>query len=188
MVAMALLGILKLYPQQPTITDYLAEIERKYGSDTDLVNGEKYFYPYKQALGDPFLFPESRSAVITIHEKEFEGQLLRYDVFNQMLILDFQNIYGASSSLVLRNEWVESFAFQEKKFKKLEGPDGNPVFYQVVCEGPIDCVYLWSKKYLLNLTSGVQSYYFTDPYKEAFPENRGALFSLQKQWELPESI
>ena len=167
-VLVALLWIPGLYAQQASIIEYLAEFERKYGHDADLVNGEKYFYPYRQSLGDPFFFPEARKAAITVHEKQFRDQLLRYDIFNQKLILDFKDLYGASSSLVLRNEWVESFAFEHQRFVKLEGPGGIPGFYQMVWDGPISCVYRWSKKYQLNLTSGEQNYYFTDPVKESF--------------------
>ena len=168
LAAMLLMAAVNLFPQQQSITDYLAHCEIKYGSDADLVNGEKYSYPYSQALGDPFFFPESRTASITIHEKEFKGQLLRYDIFNQQLILDYENLYGVSASLVLRSEWVESFAFDNQKFKKIEGPEGKSDYFQILGEGQIDCIYLWSKKYLLSLTSGEQSYYFTDPDRSSF--------------------
>lgn len=167
-VLAALLGLSNLCAQQVSLSDYLAECERKYGNDADLVNGEKYFYPYRQSQGDPFLFSESRSAVILIRDKEFAGQQLRYDIFNQQLILDFQDIYGASSSLVLRNEWVEAFAFEEQDFVRMKGPEGNPEFFQLVSGGDVSCVYKWSKNQQLNLTSGVQSYYFTEPSKEAY--------------------
>jgi hypothetical protein len=167
-VLAALLGLSNLCAQQASITDYLAECERKYGSDADLVNGEKYFFPYKQSQGDPFFFSESRSAVILIHDKEFAEQQLRYDIFNQQLILDFQDIYGASSSLVMRSEWVETFAFEKQNFVRMKGPEGNPEFFQLVSGGDISCVYKWSKEQQLNLTSGVQSYYFTDPSKQSY--------------------
>lgn len=173
---LALLDFLQLYSQELTTSDFLAQIEKIYGSDADLVNGEKYFYPYYQSLGDPFFLPESQSAKITIHEKEFEGQMLRYDIFNQKLILDYENIYGASSSLVLRNEWVESFAFEGRRFIFMHGPDGNPGFFQLVTEGPVNCVYHWSKEHLLNLSSGVQSFYFTEPSKESFMVIDGAFY------------
>jgi hypothetical protein len=164
----ALLGLSGLYAQQTSITDYLAECERKYGSDADLVNGEKYFYPYRQSQGDPFFFTNPRSAVIKIHDKEFAGQQLRYDLFNQKLILDFQDIYGATSSLVLRKEWVETFAFEQQEFIRMNGPEGEPGFFQLVTGGSITCVYKWSKDQLLNLNSGVQSYYFTEPVKVSY--------------------
>ena len=170
---MLLMVAVDLFPQQPSITDYLTQIERKYGSDADLVNGEKYSYPYSQALGDPFLFPETRKAAITIHEKEFKGQQLRYDIYNQQLILDYENLYGVNASLVLKSEWVESFAFENQKFEKMEGPDGETSFFQVLGEGQIDCIYLWSKKYLLNLNSGERSYYFADADKSSFVRIEG---------------
>lgn len=161
-------GFTDLFAQQPSIAEYLAECERKYGSDTDLVNGEKYFYPYRQSQGTPFFFDDPRNAVIEIHNKEFDDQQLRYDIFNQNLVLDFTDLYGARSSLILRNEWVGSFAFGSQQFRKMEGPDGKSGFYQVVIDGPITCVYRWSKSYKLNLNSGVQNYYFTEPAREAY--------------------
>ena len=161
-------GLTQLFAQQKSITEYLAECERKYGSDTDLVNGEKYYYPYRNVMGNPFLFETPRKAVITIHEKEFDDQMLRYDIYNQKLILDYTDLYGARSSLVLINEWVESFSFGNQRFVKMKGPGGKAEFFQVVNDGPIACVYRWSKNYKLNLTSGVQSYYFTEPVKEAY--------------------
>jgi len=167
-VLVALMGLSKLYAQQVSITDYLAECERKYGSDADLVNGEKYFYPYRQFQGDPFFFSDSRSAKIAVQDKEFAGQQLRYDVFNQKLILDFQDIYGATSSLVMRNEWVKAFAFENQDFIRMKGPEGELGFFQLISGGHISCVYTWSKNRLLNLTSGVQSYYFTEPSKESY--------------------
>jgi len=167
-VLTALLGLSNLYAQQASITDYLVECERKYGNDADLVNGEKYFYPYRQSQGDPFFFSESQSAVIRIRTKEFAGQQLRYDIFNQQLILDFQDIYGANSSLVMRSEWVEAFSFEKQDFIRMKGPEGDPEYYQLVSGGDISCVYKWSKNQQLNLTSGVQSYYFTEATKDAY--------------------
>ncbi len=175
----SLWGLSGINAQQPSITDYLAECERKYGRDADLVNGEKYFYPYRQAQGDPFFFPETREAVITIHGKEFNNQLLRYDVFNQKLVLDFKDVYGFASSLVLRNEWVESFAFDGYYFVKMKGPEGEPVFFQQLTDGTLTCVYKWSKNYLLNLNSGVQSYYFTEPVKESFLIRDGHFYAYR---------
>ena len=165
-----------LYAQKSSITDYLAEYERKYGRDEDLVNGEKYFYPYRNSQGDPFFFPEPRKAVITVHNKEFPDQLLRYDIFNQQLILDFKDIYGANSSLVLRQEWVESFAFEQQRFVRLAGPDGKEGYYQMIWDGPITCIYRWSKNHQLNLTSGEQNYYFTEPARESYLVKEGRYY------------
>lgn len=164
----ASLGWSGLYAQQSSLIDYLAEIERKYGSDADLVNGEKYYYPYRQSQGDPFFFPESRAALVQIHDKEFPGQMLRYDIFSQQLILDYQDLYGATNSLVLREEWVKGFAFEKQQFVRMKDPEGQNVYFQLVSGGHLSCVYKWSKGHQLNLSSGEQGYYFTEPTKESF--------------------
>ncbi len=165
---LGLSGLPDLYAQSVSIVEYLADCERKYGSDADLVNGEKYFYPYSQSQGDPFFLSEPRPSEITIEGKAFSGQLLRYDLFNQQLVLDYTDLYGATSSIVLRNEWVESFSLEACFFKKMRGPDGETDYFQVVFDGAVDCVYLWRNEYLLNLTSGVREHYFTDPAKDSF--------------------
>jgi len=151
-----------------SLTDYLAECELKYGSDADLVNGEKYFYPYSTSDGDPFFIFESGSSKLRIKGKEFEEQSLRYDIYNHLLILDYKDVYGGTTSLVLRNEWVESFSLGSLQFKGILGPEGERNFFQVITESRISCLYRWSKDYQLNLNSGVQNYYFTEPQKEAF--------------------
>lgn len=168
LVLLALVWLADAKAQDQSITDYLEECERKYGSDANLVNGEKYFYPYSKADGDPFFFSEPREAVIRVHEKEFPGQLVKYDIFNQQVILNFDDIYGGITSLVLRNEWVKSFSMDSKLFRRMKGPEGEEAYFQVVVDGPISCVYSWKKDYLLNLNSGVQSYYFTEPLKETY--------------------
>lgn len=157
-----------LFAQELSLAEYLAECERKYGNDADLVNGEKYYNPYLQSQGDPFLYTDPRPAVIKVYDKEFEGQLLRYDIFNQQLILDFQDIYGATSSLVMRDEWVRSFAFGNLQFVQMKDPEGLDAYYQLVAHGQLSCVYRWSKDHLLSLSSGVQNYYFTEPNKVSY--------------------
>ena len=151
-----------------SLTDYLIECERKYGSDVDLVNGEKYFYPFSSSDGDPFFFSGSESSKIRIKGKEFEEQSLRYDIYNNLLVLDYKDVYGGTTSLVLRNEWVESFSLGSFQFKGLTGPEGDLNFFQVIMESRVSCLYRWSKEYQLNLNSGVQNYYFTESKKEAF--------------------
>lgn len=167
-VFVAFMGLMSLFVQAQSLTDYLAECERKYGSDADLVNGEKYYYPYARSEGNPFFYTEPQSSKIRISGKDFEQQSLRYDIFNQQVVLDYQDIYGSTSSLVLRNEWVESFGFANIQFRNMEGPEGESAYFQVILDSTITCIYKWSKKYQLNLNSGVQNFYFTEPAKESF--------------------
>ncbi|MCK4745845.1 MAG: hypothetical protein KAT15_02370 [Bacteroidales bacterium] len=167
-IAMISGGIIPASAQDQSILEYLAECERKYGDDLDLVNGEKYFYPYSNTEGDPFLDKSSQAAEILIKGKSFEGQQIRYDIYNQQLVLEYEDIYGGLSSLVLRSEWVEQFHDGYRQFKAINGPDGSQGFYQQIHEGDVSCYYRWRKEYLLNLASGVRSYYFTEPVRDAY--------------------
>jgi hypothetical protein len=168
LILMVLLSIAGGRAYGQSLSDYLTDCERKYGSDADLVNGEKYFYPYSSSDGDPFFFSGSESSEIRIKGKDFEGQSLRYDIYNHLLVLDYEDVYGGTTSLVLRNEWVESFSFGSSQFKGVTGPEGELNFFQVIMDSRVSCLYRWSKEYQLNLSSGVQNYYFTEPQKEAF--------------------
>jgi hypothetical protein len=161
-------GFTDSFAQNQTILEYLAECERKYGEDLDLVNGEKYFYPYSNTDGDPFLNPSVRSAAIHIKGKFFEGQKIRYDIYNQQLVLEYEDVYGGKSSLVIRNEWVESFSDGDREFRTINGPEESQRFYQLIHEGQVSCYYSWRKDYLLNLASGERSYYFTEPIRDSY--------------------
>jgi hypothetical protein len=168
LILIALLGATSLNVHGQSLMDYIAECDMKYGSDADLVNGEKYFYPYSRAEGDPFLFSEAQLSNIRINEKDFEDQKIKFDIFNQKIVLEYKDLYGGTTSLVLRNEWVESFSMRALLFKNMAGPNGIDGFFQVIHEGPVSCYFGWKKEYQLNLNSGVQSYYFTEPVKESF--------------------
>ena len=161
-------GFMPSMAQEQSIVDYLADCQRKYGSDADLVNGEKYFYPYSNTDGDPFLVSSSQLSSIRIKDKDFEDQQVKYDIYNQQLVLEYNDLYGGVTSLVIRDDWVESFSYGPGEFKNMVGPEGEEGFFQVIHEGKVSCYYRWIKEYKLNLVSGVQSYYFTDPVRESF--------------------
>ena len=166
--ALLLVTLMPLTGQENPMLDYLAEVSGKYGSDADLVNGEKYFYPYTRAEGTPFLYPVQQLASLGIKGKEFKDQKVKYDIYNQQLVLEYTDSYGSFNNLVLRTEWVEYVDFGGMFFKKMKGPEGGDAYLQVIYEGRISCYYAWSKLYQLSLNSGVQSYYFTEPSRESY--------------------
>lgn len=161
-------GSLFLWSQDRVPAEILAGYEEKYGNDPCLVNGEKYYYPYSRSEGDPFLEPSPKQATLHISGEVFEGQTIRYDIYNQYLVLEYVDAYGATSSLVLRDELVEAFSYEGRLFKKMKGPEGKERFFQVVFEGPVSCYFLWGKEYRLDLRSGTRNYYFTEPERKAY--------------------
>jgi len=162
-----------------TLENYIANLQKIYGSDAELVNGEKYYYPYSAEAGDPFLNRREQKATIWIMDRKFEDQTLHYDIYNQFLVLEYEDLYGGRNSLVLRKEWVGSFTLGDRFFRKLNGPEGGMEYFQEICDDSISCYYYWKKDYLLTLTSGVQSYYFTEPIREAYLLINGRFYSFR---------
>jgi hypothetical protein len=178
-VALQLATLMPLAGQDNPMLDYLAEVSGKYGSDADLVNGEKYFYPYTRAEGTPYLYPVQQTAKLGIKGKEFADQKVKFDIYNQQLVLEYTDSYGSFNNLVLRTEWVEYVDFGGMFFKKMTGPEGGDAYLQVIYEGRISCYYRWSKLYQLNLNSGVQNYYFTEPNRESYVHRDGVFSSYR---------
>jgi hypothetical protein len=161
-------GYLPLRSQDRSLAAQLEQFDEKYGNDPRLVNGEKYYYPYSRSEGDPFLESSPRRATLHIGGNVFEDQAIRYDIYNQLLVLEYKDVYGANSSLVLPNARVEAFSYNRRNFKKMKGPEGKEKFFQVIYEGPVSCCYSWKKEYRLDATSGSRNYYFTEPVREAY--------------------
>lgn len=153
---------------QDSQDDIRAMAEKKYGLTADLINGEKYYYPYWADSGDPF-FPsgENNTASIVIRGKVFENRELRYDICNQIIVLDYTEMSGASASIALRNEWVDQFLLGDKLFMKYLNEDGQEQFAQLIYEGRVSCVYFWEKLYSPDLKNGEMHYKFSDPIRNA---------------------
>ena len=154
--------------RQPSYNEIRDDAEKKYGPIADLINGEKYYYPYWADSGDPFFLPgESKGVTIVVRGKVFNNRDIRYDIFNQFIVLDYTDLSGASASIALRNEWVDEFLIGDRLFKKYPNEDGVLQFAQLIYEGEVSCVYFWEKLYTPNLQNGEKHYKFSDPVRHA---------------------
>ena len=139
--------------------------EAYYGPDCDLINGEKYTYPYLNSEGTPFFLTEEfEDATLSVDGSVFSGQRLRYDIYNHIVILDYMDLYGSQTSIVLRNRYLEYFKSRHLLFKRYERENGSTQFGQVIHEDSISCIYFWSKDRILG---GESTYRFTEPQRES---------------------
>jgi len=142
--------------------------EKKYGPVAELVNGVKYYYLYWADTGDPFFrSEESKGISIQIKGRLFEKQDIRYDIYNQLIVLDYTDVSGADASIVLRNEWVDYFYVGGRLFREYPDEDGKLSFGQVIYEGNVSCVYFWQKKYDPDMQNGRKNYKFSKPIRNA---------------------
>lgn len=156
--------------------------ERKYGINADLLNGLKYRYPYAAAEGSPFLFEGEPVADICIKGNVFLDQLVKYDIHNHKLVLEYTDLYGAESSIVLRKEWVDWFRYGEMRFGKFSGAGTKERFYQVVYEGNLSCLYAWERDLKLDSGTGSKQYIFTDPGRTGYLVDGNRFHRFQNRW------
>lgn len=141
------------------------DASERYGPSADLLNGEKYYYPYRSASGNPFFeVSGDKGASIQIDGKLYENQKIRYDIYNQLMVLDYKDRSGAAGSIVLRNEWLDYLVIDGYQFKKFPDVNGLERFGQVIHEGYFSCIYFWEKEYSPNFQQGEKIYRFSEPH------------------------
>lgn len=130
-------------------TDYIQlykSVEDEYGFDQVLVNGISYEDKYWKKVGHQF-FPEDRlyKGSLIYRGKEYQGVTLKYDIYDQMLILHAYQDYLVVR-VVLTNDFVSCFSIDQNVFSRYDFT-GMPEFYQVVFDtGKLKCLYHWSKQ------------------------------------------
>ena len=149
--------------------DVKNDAEERYGPMTELINGEKYNYTYRASGGDPFFDSDpSEKADVQINGRMYEDQKVKYDIYNQMMVLEFASWSGAPESIVLRNEWLDFVLIGDRHFRQYPEEDGSPRFGQVIFEGGVSCIYFWEKRYLPNLEAGGKGYFFSEPIRKSY--------------------
>ena len=143
--------------------------EEKYGPDMVLISGEKYHYPYRAALGNPFLTPSGTDdASVQVNGVVYENQNVKYDIYNQLIVLEFNDMAGASRSIILRAEILDQFILDDRLFKKYPHEGSVERFGQVIFEGEISCFYFWKKRYSVDSKVGQNQYSFSDPIRQSY--------------------
>ncbi|TFH27755.1 MAG: hypothetical protein E4H10_02810 [Bacteroidia bacterium] len=170
-LALLLLQFSTLVAQKTSPAPYLRireDAEANYGPDPDLWNGKKYNFIYRSAIGTPFFEVHGNAlSSIQIKEKIYREERIKFDIYNQLVVLDFTDLSGATSSIVLRDDWVDEFSIGSIPFKKFPDKSGKLRFGQVLYEGRIACVYFWKKTYAPTLNDGEMYYSFSKPVREA---------------------
>jgi hypothetical protein len=161
-------------PSEQSYLDVKENAEERYGPIAELVNGEKYNFTYRASGGDPFFETDvSDKAVVQINGRIYTDQNVRYDIYNQLMVLEFASGSGATESVVLKNEWLDYVLIGDRLFRQFPEDDGSPRFAQVINEGRYSCIYFWEKRYLPNLDAGGKSYYFSEPIRRSYVVEAG---------------
>lgn len=161
-----------------------------YGLDPKLFNGTRYsFYQGASVKGNPYLIsPEYLDGTLTIQGIVYQDVRLNYDIYNQELLLSYQDANNSSSILQVSKAWLTAFSIGEKQFSSILGPEGFSL-YQVFGEGPSQILVAWRK--LLSVEQGNSVFSFSKPLRsfylrkdgnnQVFMNKRGFLAALPEE-------
>lgn len=131
-----------------TILQFTSQI---YGSDEALINGIAYTPNNVNAGGDPFFNSASyANASISISDKVFSVESLKFDIAEEKLILLVTVKSGAKFPILLNNEFIQYFELYQAHFFP-----ATMYFFDNEVKGFVDVVY-----------SG--SFFFATKYKKEF--------------------
>lgn len=180
-------------------------LSRLYRLDQNLVNGVKYYRSLEPVLGNEFFMDEkSLPGKITVNNVTYDHVLLKYDLVNQHVILDYDYPQGGRMQIIIDNKKISKFEILDKKFIKYDFPATGKKFFQTIQAGQITCL-VYHKKEMYPTESSLQYVYrYSDekrkfyllrdgnPYQftglnsflKLFPENRNEIRKYIRRYNL----
>jgi len=135
-----------------------------YNLDGHLINGRKYYNRYSNAPGHPFFMGDQfKKGKVIVNGIPYDNILIKFDIVNQEIVLQFSYIYGGNDQIILNSENVSEFEFDGKLFRQYALPGKG------VVENKITCLYSWRKQLI------PQRYSLENPYQYSDPESKSYL-------------
>ena len=143
--------------------------EEVYGLDPLLHNGIKYsYFMPSSATGHQYLStPAFSSGQVTIKQKTFTDLRLNYDLYNQELLLKYEDKLGTLQIIEISKAWLESFRFEGYHFLCLDTPEGKCIF-QACGDGVALVLIYWKKEFGMEHGTGPVNYSFGPANRDLF--------------------
>jgi hypothetical protein len=156
--------------------DAVKVLDKVYGLDQTLYNGKKYSYaPAPGTKGHQYLStPAYVDGSVTLKGKCFNDIDLNYDIFNQQLLLKYNDETGALVIIEISRAWLTTFRIGNMNFEYLN-LENSPRFFQVFGEGKVRILYYWRKNQDVDGTIGTYFLAFSRPVKDSYVLMNGIL-------------
>lgn len=124
-----------------------------YGPDQNLINGIEYYNLHTRSKGHKFLDEDKfyRGRVV-INKRVYDDVELKYDIFNQHVLLQFDRGTEVYTQIILNNKWVDEFELNGRIFRKHTFPETGTLFFQIIGSGEIACYYHFKKEEVPRVT------------------------------------
>lgn len=140
-----------------------ADFDKLYGVDFDLVNGRKYINFYGNAIGHAFLdSKEFKQGWIEIKSQKHTGLKVNYDIYNQLLITEFDSELIGTQRYMPPLMYLQSFGIESRVFKKMTFKNTPERYFEVISEGRYTVLFTHDKNYSVSTDLNSQKFRFSD--------------------------
>jgi hypothetical protein len=141
-----------------------------YDTDPVLVNGKLYIFHLPGGTdGNQFISGSKyEDGSLLLKGIYYEGLKLNYDVYNQEVIMTYQNNSGAINQLIVPDGWLEGFFLGDRKFELYFIEPGRKKIFQVIGDDSIRVLYHWRKSLELSHVHGATNYVFSKPIRTMY--------------------
>lgn len=154
-----------------------------YGADPLLVNGKVYtFFLSTETSGHPYLSGAGyEMGSLRLKDNIYDGQALRYDIYNQLLILGFVNAQGAESQIIVSDAFLQWFSLGELFFTRPPAADSALKFIQLTGDTTFGVARAWYKTLALDSKVGATNYVFSKARHHSYLMRHGQLFPFKNR-------
>lgn len=134
--------------KQTSVEEAYEFVKAHYGPDPVLINGKYFEDIYRNDLGHPF-YPvdEFLPGTITVHGKLFENIGLKYNIYDQTVIVSFSDGKSPPIFFIPPTEFISGFSIKDEEFSKCDFQGENQGFYHnVFTDQLLSFFVIWSKK------------------------------------------
>jgi hypothetical protein len=172
-----LLLFLLFYSGAMISQDVFSDLDRAYGLDPGIYNGKKYSYFLPSATQGNQFFSSSEfiNGGVVVKGVNWWGLLLNYDVYNQKLLLQYNDERGAAQIIEVSEAWLEGFSLGTREFTYF-GDNAGSRIYQVLGDGKYRVLFYWRKTLTLSTSMGSGGYAFSAPLKTQYVLIEGELY------------
>ncbi len=165
-LAFCLLTLVTRLPAQQDIRGF----HGLYGLDPLLYNGRAYSYiKPANVKGSQYLFENGFTrGTVEIDTVLYKEVLVNYDIFNQLLVIQYTNPGGGVNVLSESDAWLKRFRIAGCNFELVKLDDSTKRIFQTIGSGGYRILYYWRKNINLNNPSAFTGLDFGNPQRQTF--------------------
>jgi hypothetical protein len=160
-------------PEQ--FSQVMNRMNQSYGSDYNLLNGRQYYLVYSSD-SEPYLISgQSQPGRLVIRGVVYDGVPINYDLYQQVVILQFIGLGGEIRYLALNRELVDEFVLNGQLFRKVSFDGVEESYAQVIPAGTLRFLITYKKDLNFSPSALATPYHYSKTKKRIFLQSSGSM-------------